>query len=734
MKRKYILLTLLTMTGVCAAHAANVSVTMNSVSTTMTLATEGTGEAVTTGEPASRVYTFEAPTGKYILTAYGTDGTTVNGTLAITVTDEPEQEFKVFTATVYATNRNEDKSYWTVDAGDYTTDIKVTTREGVTPEITVGQSVTTGRQTFVALHGYSYAVTFNPSESHIAEGYTSTTKTGGLTFNATVSAAIPQGNDYVVTVPAEASFELGTKSSHFVDFSAVAPVSEELAGGVRRITYYLAQGQVYNYRTSLAGGLTRAGYFTNAADEAKRPVLTFAESDYTAAAPGFVNHDATANDGYETGDILVNINARGHLCMEVGQTFKAHAMRSWELTDNSVNNYFIEPDFHYTVIGLDGKPSDGVITVTSKPGSAWADITATGAGTAIVLVTYDAIGLNYYTSAGEKKPYMGGETWGAIWPKNTAVYVVSVGATAPAVETGMVLNAAYNEATKKLAGEYVDAEHDVFYYLDSEEGASYTFTPAGVKSVTVAYPAIGATGVSYSGFATEGVTANADGSCTVLLKEGRQIVCLADADGNAVYQVLTARPCHREVINVTTGDNTCFMPGDEVKVQFSGLRHPANKLAGIYNMRATVAYHNVPEWISLDFAYNQYTFGSSENAQAVSFTIPADLDMEANGKLTLADGTIEVSGFGDPIGNHRSIDPVAGRSPNFSAIAHETYFGRLPELELTIGKSADAADAVITTAAPTGYVNMQGMRSGRPFHGLNIVLMSDGTSRKQYID
>ena len=38
-------------------------------------------------------------------------------------------------------------------------------------------------------------------------------------------------------------------------------------------------------------------------------------------------------------------------------------------------------------------------------------------------------------------------------------------------------------------------------------------------------------------------TKNEDGSYTVLLKEGRQIVCVTDAAGNAAYQVLTAKPC-----------------------------------------------------------------------------------------------------------------------------------------------------------------------------------------------
>lgn len=43
-----------------------------------------------------------------------------------------------------------------------------------------------------------------------------------------------------------------------------------------------------------------------------------------------------------------------------------------------------------------------------------ADIKAVGNGTAIVLVSYDAICLNYYSGT-TRTPYMGGEYWSAIW-------------------------------------------------------------------------------------------------------------------------------------------------------------------------------------------------------------------------------------------------------------------------------------------------------------------------------
>ncbi|MDE7086426.1 MAG: hypothetical protein K2O48_07065, partial [Prevotella sp.] len=409
--------------------------------TTMTLSVKGSGEAVEVGEPTKSVYTFDVPAGDYVLTGYGKDGETVNGTIEITVLDAEEQEFKVLTNTAYVTNKHEDGSVWTVENGDYTLDVTVNTREGVRQVITVGNSVTAGRNTFLALNGNSYTVAFIPSEAHQAENYTTLYKAGTLTFNVNVNGAIPKSHDYTISIPADAELSIGMKFTHFTDFTPVEPKQVETADGMKTYTYFLAESQVYNYRTWKAGGLTQAGYFTMAADEAKRPVINFTEADYSAYNPKQVNHEAQSNSGYETGDIFVNINPQGHLKLKVGDTFNAHAMRTWQLTDNSTNNYFMEPDFHYTVIGTDGKPSTGVIEIDNADTSLspWSQIKATGEGTAIVLVTYDAIGANYYSCA-EKKAYMGGEYWGAIWPENTGVYVVTVGDEATSIATNKLIN------------------------------------------------------------------------------------------------------------------------------------------------------------------------------------------------------------------------------------------------------------------------------------------------------
>ncbi|MDE5567420.1 MAG: hypothetical protein K2J12_03155 [Muribaculaceae bacterium] len=686
MKLKHLLIPFIAFASGFAAEAVPVKVTMNTVSTTMSLAPKDGGEAVDVGEPTARVYTFDAPAGDYVLTAYASNGTTVNGTIELTVPDATtELEYTILTNTAYVSNKNEDGSTWSVANGDYTLDVTVNTREGERQTITVGESTTAGRNTFLAFNGNSYNVAFIPSEAHQAEGYTTLYKAGTLTFNVNVYGAIPKAADYTITLPSDAELMLGIKFTHFTNFEKVEPKATEVSGDTKTVTYRLADNQQYNYRTWKKDGLTQAGYFTMSIDPAKCPVVAFTEADYKAFNPHQVNHDPQSNKGYETGDIFLNINAQGHLKMNTGETFLAHAMRTWQLTDNSTNNYFMEPDFHYTVVGLDGKPSTGVIEIenANTTTSPWSQIKAVGTGTAIVLVTYDAIGVNYFSGV-NKTEYLGGEHWGAIWPENTGVFVVTVGENASGIKPNMLINDEYNKETLKLAGNNVDAEHDVFYYLDTEEGATYTFSPEGVADITIAYPTIGEQTVTYSGFGSEGVTKNEDGSFTLLLKHGRQIIKMTDAAGKSVYQVIKARECHREITNVTREGSNIFQPGDKIKIQYSGLYHPANKLAGIYNMSAYVTYNGIPNGSSLILGSGQYTFGSAASAQAVSIDIPADYDVNAAPEIVMDNGVIQVNGYGDPIGAHRNINPTAGRSPNFTAIAHKTYFGAIPDVKIPL--------------------------------------------------
>ncbi len=718
-----------------SSTAKEISVEMNTVSTTMSLRRLTDNEVIDAGSPVSRKYTFDAEPGEYLLTGFATDGKTVNGVIKLSVTESEEsQEFKVLTCTVYASNKKEDKSTWKPEE-DYTLSVELMNKEGELIETVAGESSTVGRMTFLALSGNSYFATMTPSEEWRTQGYMELFKSGTLTANINVTGAIPQGGDYSISLPEDAELELGIKFTHFTKFRTVKPESVSLSEEGKICHYHLANSQVYNYRTWKEDGVTYAGYFTMNIDESKCPVIAFTEEDYAAYSPSAVNHSVESNDGYETGDIFVNINPQGYLRLEKGETFSAHAMRSWQLTDSAVGNYFMEPDFHYSVINLDGSPSEGVIEISNPDTTTdpWSTITAIGEGTVIVMVTYDAIALDYYSGL-TKKPYMGGEFWGAIWPENTAAFVVSVGLPESKAVPNMVINEEYNSGTSKIAGKYLDSECDVLYYFSKSNGAEYRFSPENTQEVTVARPSFSSGKAEYSGFTSEGVAKEANGEYTILLSEGRNIVALKDEDGNPTYQIITARKCDVEINNESDPEREYYIPGDKVKIQFTGLRHPANKLAGIYNMSAYVTFNGVPNGTSLILGSNQYKFGSTPAAQAVTFTIPENYDTENNPEWTLSEGSIQINGYGDPIGSHRNISPVIGRSPNFTAIAHKTYLGIIPDISIPVTKDIISGMKSLDNAREIKSIwSIEGnpLRTLQP--GINIVIYTDGTTGKIFI-
>jgi hypothetical protein len=673
-----------------------VTVTMNAKSKLIkSLVNMATNETVNVGEPTSNKYTFDAFDGSYLLTATASDGSTVSGTIQLDI----DAEHTAFT--IYSPEVNVKNSGWTYGT-DYSLDLKVTDKEGNVVNTTMGE-YTNGHKMFLVFNGNTYYLDIIPSAGRQAEGYLPISYTGTVNFNTTVNAEAPMGYAYSVTVPAGATFSIGTKTAHFVEFKEVVPESVTNEGTV--YNYILADKQVYNYRVTKAGKLTQAGIFTMSGDETKRPTLAFTDADMEVKSPKYVDHNVASNDGYNVSDLFLNINAAGHLKLNgVGDTYDILPMRNWELTNNITANYFIEPDFHFTVVNLNGEADNSVVKVENEL------LTAVGEGTAIVLVTYDAIHLDYYNGSATSSNFAGGNDWGAIWPENTGAFVVTVGEQATGITPNIIINKDYltkaSGVDTKMSLENVDAEFDVLYYLDTEAGFDYTFTPEGVTSVTLARPTIGEEMASYTGFSAEGVTANADGSYTVRLTEGRNIVCLTGADGKSIYQVMTAKPCHRDI---TVGGEavTKVKPGDAVTVQYTGLYHPAGKLAGIHNFQGFLDYKKPADGVSVTKGKgNQYKVASTATAQAISFTVPADWTAKT---IEINDGVMCISGWGDPVGNHRATSKDTGRAPNFTAIQQNAVFGRVPAVVLPVDVPALVAtfeDVTDITSPVDGHMSV----------------------------
>ena len=243
MKLKQLLLLIGLLLGIIPSIANPVIIKMNAVSRTMSIRPIDNNEEIEVGTPTSSYeYSLDLTPGKYEVTGYGTDNTTVNGKIIINVTDSlTTQQFTVITCTAYVTNKLEDGSTpWNIENGDYALNVKVNTREGEKIEQTPGTSVTANRYTFLALNGNSYNVAFEPSEKHQAEGYMTFYRGGTLTANVNVTGAIPMGGDFSITIPAEAELEVGMKFTHFTDFTPIKPTSVESVDGDKKYNFTLA--------------------------------------------------------------------------------------------------------------------------------------------------------------------------------------------------------------------------------------------------------------------------------------------------------------------------------------------------------------------------------------------------------------------------------------------------------------------------------------------------------------
>ena len=524
-----------------------------------------------------------------------------------------------------------------------------------------------------------------------------------------------------ITVPSNAELFVGSKTKHFVPFVQQQPVhAKGNDDGTTTYFFDLQANKDFSYRVSGENYITYAGKFkTPAAGKAPYSVaITSEQLQPEGITKTTTDKNVKSNSGYNVADIYLNINEQGFLKLNAGDEKQIINLRNWEAVDTTTNNYFIEPDYHYSVYNLDasGRFSAGDDSIVSV--DADGKLSAVGEGTAVVLVTYDAINVS---SA------VGGPFFGAIWPENTGVFVVDVDGTDSGIQTNMTINEGLNAedtSAGKLAGDKLDAEHDVIYYLtemtDAENATTeiadahgeYTFKPSGASEVSVANPNVTESGLSYSTFTA--VPKNKDGSYTVKLLEGRNIVKVTNEKGSE-YQVITAKGVKAAVTNVTASGKA-LSAGDEFTVTFDTIYHPANKLSGVYNMSANINYSKVSGYENIAFgsSSNQYQFASSEKTQTISnvatwgqkgwayvvtlgkaMSIPADYTEKT---FKLSEGYLVAAGYGDPYGNHRGITLEEGKAPNFNASIKVGYFGKLPDLTLEIKDtpSADVASVKIT--------------------------------------
>ena len=642
---------------------------------TYTNGTRGDTDLLADVTIANAAYTLTLPVGDYWVEGYDANDD-CNGGLSLTV-KAGENAAKI--QRIYQISVNSD---WVLGT-DYTLDVKVTSADNQVRAAAPGRTVSGKGQSWektydscIFVVGDTVQATVTPDPVARPTFNTATAKKTP-TMNDSLSVSCKAGVNVTFTVPENSTVTMGTLTKYYV-YSYIEPVSRDAEANT--VTYRVDQNTDYFYRVQNPDGVTYWDYKHWSADDA----ITLTAEDLHIGDTSFTKGTIYRfeKNQYDRADIYLNINTQGYKSMAVGETFELNSFRNWFAIESFMNAKVALPDMHYQVIDVNGQPSDVVTITPDATNSNVATMTANKAGTAIVLVTYDAM------------TYMQGMTtttanreFSAIWPECTGVFVVTVGSDGTGIETNMTLDR-MDAAITKDEQRILDAEHDILFYLGNE-GASYSFKPEDGCTVTVARSTVGDE-MTFNGFTNSGVTVAEDGTVTVTgLTTGRHIIKV-EKNGAANYQVVTARGVSYKLVDndgkeLTEAAKAALKAGDTVNLQFSNLVSPKEKLSGAYNFNFSLYYQGEDgTFFKSDPGGNfgVYDFSGNPARQLISITIPKYWD----GETYSLSGAIKQAGW-PGVPTHRGITYAAGTNPGFNAPSTSGILARLPELTLALAKT-----------------------------------------------
>lgn len=636
---------------------------------------KGADDLLAAKEAADGAYTIDLAPGAYWADGYDANGD-CNGGVSINVSSE-NNNFKL--QRMYQISVSPSK--WVKDT-DYTLSLRVTDASGAERKAAFGYTVNGKGQSWESTYmsclfvvGDTVSVTATPNaETH--PNYNPATASKTPTMNDSLSLTCKEFVTVTVTAPKGSTIDAGTLAKYYV-FSFLEPFARSVEDGTA--TFHLDKNTDYFYRVRHPQGATYWNYIRLSADAA----YTVTEEDLGLSgdfSKSTIYH--FENNIYDRAGIYLNINTKGYKNMAVGDTFELNSFRNWFAIESFMNAKVALPEMHYQVIDVNGNASDVVTITPNALNSNVAVMEAKHEGTAIVLVTYDAM------------THMVGQTstashrFSAIWPELTGVFVVNVGADGSAIQTNMNLDR-MDAVIEKDEARQLDAEHDILFYTGTE-GASYSFKPEAGCTVSVLRPTVTAASMTYSGgFTNTGVTTAEDGTVTVSgLITGRNIIKVTKG-GLSTYQVVTARGVSYKFVNaegteLTQEELAAIKPGDSVTIQFSNLISPKEKLSGAYNFNFSL-YMQGPDgtFFKSDPGGNfgVYDFSGNSERQKLTVTIPK---FWAEETYTLS-GAIKQAGW-PGVPTHRGITYAVGTNPGFDAPKTAGILSRLPEITIPVVK------------------------------------------------
>jgi len=479
--------------------------------------------------------------------------------------------------------------------------------------------------------------------------------------NAISALEVRFDNVTFINVPAGTNVGAFRKSAnHFAPFT-VFPISLHEELGEREVWRALIpMNQAFHIEAYIPGETAKIALRKNA--------LTTAGTTITVDPTPLAEWIDGRGTSWQDANVLTNLGDSGSLNLTVGQTFNLDTFRVWQAMDGLLLNYFIEPEYNIELFGENASWER-----IGSPGREQISITAQQPGISVIKITYNPV--EYVRTNGNRVFFDG------IDPRNTLVIPINVVSAIPNFDTGINMR----------------NDFDTFYFDKTDGFGEFTFTPASGSSVRVHEPL----NSSIWGEGWESYSANDDGSFTVELQDGRNIIEITNGE-EVQFHVIHARGVEVIIENITR-PGMDFAVGDRARISITGLIEPIEKLAGIYNpgfgsaLQSVMIYSNGVEAFESNGAFQ---FRTLETTFTFEYTL-------TDTNLNVLTGNIRAGAMGSPLGAHRNI-PLNGVPNNFDAIAVGPFmFGSLPEIVLPIASEPDTI---------TVYMTLEGYNLGHGFY------------------
>lgn len=593
----------------------------------------------------------------------------------------------------YTNSRKTDNTYFTAEEYHVQVDCPIMKTSCV-----MGTPYVRGNYTYypTVLYAAGNACLYNTYAYPDIDGYIFT-QSINQTFRAGSSAGtkgltINTGVKLTVTVPADAAFGLYFQWNNF-NTTEVEPmgVTESddgwrISGDTKSADYFISKSSGnYTWRLSQPGHVTRAGWVSG--------LTADRELNLTAStATDRLSHDfsqlGTATATRDEADLQVNLDPSGFEVLD--GTTRVRAYRHWQIINSDAGNIMVEPDFHWSVMG-DGDAR--IQTVNGGNTTAnWADVTP-GTKDSIITVYYDSVDVTTANpNDGTQNVGSHGGLYPATQPQRVGVIVVGgTGVTHGTADADVDFNMAPGvTTTRSMEWDY---NYDTWYYEAGETDPALRFAVVkntGSVMVEYAFVATNAAMVtSVSAFQTASV--GEDGRYIVPLEAfntagngmgGTVILRMTDESGVSYRLVRVAKVTITAENASHKGED--IMPGDQVKLTFSGMFRGVNKISGIFNPTLfKPTYHNGES--KFDGTLGQY---QRMDNSSVTVTIPEDLAF-ADGADTAACVFTNGYTYGSM---YSAANPFAflygmtdtGVGTNFNAVTVNYYMNHYADAAVTV--------------------------------------------------